>query len=642
MADFSSNATQLTAPQGAGANAVAPATANTFPSGLVNAIGSIFTDTLQQSVKQKAEEQKNTAIKSYVDEETKLNAAVAAGAMSPQEAAARGRSNFSKHASTYTAYIEDFKKAGEALKGFSEKGDVEEAVSNDKAIRKADIEDARKRGLTFFPGMSKQAEDANIKAAQAEVLSEKKLAAFYKEQEYKRANGEYDEKVAERQRKDLSIETINSIAGTHLPAFQQMGKSLGEQVSSGKLSPEAAQIQLSERFSNISASIVAASRVNPELAAPWRAIFGEMNDINKKLLDPKLKAEDYKAQYDILLNKAQLMAVSKDPRVLAAASLNKMMPMNAAVAAQSTEAAQSAFNIIATTPSDSKEFVETVVGNPSVEAGVLKLAREGLKTLQGGKIEQKDVVETQAANTVNTLLKQTGALLDRGVEPAQLKGMAEFLASTEYGKYAKEGKVDAQANFFAKRVFQLSYEPAIINGVQAKFQENLYGQAAFGQKQGTPKTVDSAVDVKFTGNGVVFIPKAVAKMDSVEIQSQREAVASLATTQRAINQLISIGAHMEGHTNYKKFWEENKHIWFPTKFDSPEAQTKPISPSPTRNSSEEAMAQAVQLTAAEQQRGDTYDKSSANIAELEGEIKKATNPAIKKILMDELKRLKGN
>lgn len=640
MADFSSNATQLTAPQGAGANVVAPATANTFPSQLVSALGSIFVDGITNSVKQKAQEQKNAAIKSYVDEETRLNSAVASGTISPQEAAARGRANFSKHASTYSAFIDDFKKAGEALKGFSEKGDVEEAVSNDKAVRKADIEDARKRGLVFFPGMSKKAEDANIKAMQAEVVAEKKLAAFYKEKEYERSTGEYNEKVAERQRKELSVETINSIAGTHLPAFQQFGASLGEQVSSGKLTPEAAQIQLGERFGNIRASIIAASRTNPELASPWQSVFGELNDLNKKLIDPKMKAEDFKSQYDILLNKAQLMAVSKDPRVLAAASLNKMMPMNAAVAAQSTEAAQSAFNIIATTPYNGKDFVETVVGNPSVEAGVLTLAREGLKSLQGGKIEQKDIAEVQASNTVNTLLKQTGALLDRGVETSQLRGMAELVASTEYGKYVTSGKVDAEANFFAKRVFQLSYEPAIINGIQKKMQDNLYGQAAFGQPQGAPKTVDSAVDIKFTGTGVVFIPKTVAKMDRVEVQSQREAVASLATTQRAINQLISIGAHMEGHTNYKKFWEENKHIWFPTKFDQPENKTSG-SPNPARNSSEEQMAKAVQLTAAEQQRGDIYDKSPANIAELEGEIKKATNPAIKKILMDELKRLKG-
>ena len=640
MADFSTNATELSAPQGAGARPVEPVTASTSIVGALKNIGSIFVDALEQSAKSKAAEQKNSAIKSYVDEETRLNAAVASGAMDPREAAARARANFSKHASTYTAYIEDFKKAGEALKGFSEKGDVEEAVSNDKAIRKADIEDARKRGLVFFPGMSKKAEDANITAMQAEIQAEKKLAAFYKEKEYERAEGTYNASVAERQGKNLSIDTINSIAGAHLPAFQQFGASLGEQVTSGKITPEAAQIQLGERFSNIRASIVAASRTNPELASPWQSVFTEINELNKKLIDPKTKAEDFKSQYELILNKAQLMAVTKDSKVLAATALNKMMPMNAAVAASTTLAAQSAFNIIATTPADSKQFLETIVGNPSVEAEVFNLAREGLKALQSGKTTDKETADLQASNTVNNLLKQTGEMLGKGVDAQQLRNAAQFYASTEFGKAVKEGKADAQFRVLAKQVFQLSYSPVIEEGIAKKFQENVYGQAAFGQKQGEPKTVDSVVDVKFTGSGVVFVPKGGVKLDPVELRSQQEEVAKLASTQRAVNQLISMGAHMEGHTDYKKFWEENKHIWFPTKFAPPEAQ-KP-SANPARTAAEEQMAKAVQLTPAEQARGDRYDKSAANIAELETEIKNATSPSIKKILMDELKRLKGN
>ena len=42
----------------------------------------------------------------------------------------------------------------------------------------------------------------------------------------------------------------------------------------------------------------------------------------------------------------------------------------------------------------------------------------------------------------------------------------------------------------------------------------------------------------------------------------------------ALNQVIRIGAHMEGTTDYAKYWENNKHLIMPSIYPDP-AKLKP-------------------------------------------------------------------
>jgi hypothetical protein len=41
------------------------------------------------------------------------------------------------------------------------------------------------------------------------------------------------------------------------------------------------------------------------------------------------------------------------------------------------------------------------------------------------------------------------------------------------------------------------------------------------------------------------------------------------TNTKVVNQLVKAGAHMEGHTNYDKYWEANKHQILPNMFPDP-------------------------------------------------------------------------
>lgn len=564
MADFGVQATQLSQPSAAGASPLAPvqeANPQSSVLPLVSSIVDIFGRGLERDNKAKAEQLKQSVVAGYVRRETEINDAVATGQMSPAEASARSRANFNQHASGYSQYIGDFESAAKALKGFTEKGVVEDTLATEKKQREADITQAQGRGFIFTPGMSVAQQNDQIRAAKAGVAAELQLASFYKAQDEKRAQGNYDQAVSQREEKDLSIKLINEIAGTNYEAFQSFSVSLAADVKSGKIAPDAAQAQLNARFANISGSIQAAARANPELAAPYRSLYQDMYTLGQKLLDPKSQAEDLDNQLKVLQTKMKLVAMG-DTQVAAAVVANQLLPNNASLALSSAPSGIRAMAILSGKPVNEKGFTPQVVGDPAAEADYLKLLKSGLQSIKAGKVQNNEAAVVQATNAVNNTLKQTGDMLNKGVEAKDLKGVAEFFASAEYGEFAKGGGLDPQANQTAKKAFQLIYEPAIIKGVQEKL-DSLKSRTATGTVDGpSSNSILDAVDIKFTGSGIMFSPKN-SGLTQGEVGAQQKTVEQLRLAQQAVNQLVHIGAHMEGTTDYSKYWEENKHIYMP-------------------------------------------------------------------------------
>lgn len=579
MADFSVQATSLAAPTGAGSSPVAPVTVaptetadlgvGKFP--IVGEIVDIFAKGMVQSRKEEAEKRKNTIVQAYIRGETTINDAVESGQMSPAQAAARSRANFNQYAAGYGEYIEDFDKAGKALRGFTAKGEVEEKLKTEEKRLEADINQARERGFTFLPNMSNQARDAQINAAKIGIQSDRALQAQYQANAEKRAQGTFDAAVAAREDKDLSFRLINDIAGSNITAFQEFNKTLGDQVRNGTMTQPMALSALNERFANISGALQAAARTNPELASPYRSLFDDMYKIGLKLTDPKENADALQQQLTIKQTQMKLIAMN-DSKIAAAVVANQLLPNNPSLALSSAPEGIRAITILSNTPVGQPGYVPQVVGNPDAEAPALKLLKGGLNDLKTGKVADKEVAKIQASNSVNQILKQTGEMIDKGgVGPAELKGVASFFASPEYAGFVTSGTIDPVAAGTAKKTFQLLYEPAIIRGVQERLSNTLArglaeGGGASVVKAPAPTTLAEAVDIKFSGSGIVFEPKAKPGLAPSELRSQRVMVESLRSAQLGINQLIHIGAHMEGSTDYNKYWEENKHLYMPGYF----------------------------------------------------------------------------
>jgi len=218
MAQFGIEATQLSAPQGAVASPVAPVTAGLLDNGVGGALGNIvniFAKGIESNQKAEAEALKKSVVSSYVKGQQKINEAARSGQMSPSEAKMRSRAHFGEFASGYSEYISDIEGAAKALRGNTELGDVEDEVKAGQDLQKAAKTAAQSAGFTFIPGMTSAQEQSQIDAHQASVRADAEMSRLLRNNAEKRAQGTYDQGVADREAKDLSLRLINTIADTN-------------------------------------------------------------------------------------------------------------------------------------------------------------------------------------------------------------------------------------------------------------------------------------------------------------------------------------------------------------------------------------------------------------------------------------------
>lgn len=574
MAEFGVQATDLAAPSGGG-QVIPPVqeqavSVNVLPlvDSLVNAWGHVNA----ANQKKQALDRKNAIIGSYVREETAINDAVTSGQMTAAQAAARSRANANKHSASYPEYIGEFKNAADALKGITERGQVEQQIQDEREIRKKDIVQAQERGYTFYPGMGQEAENAQIRAAKISIQAEANQRTQFAINQEARANGTYNQAVADRQAKNSSMQMINQITEGSMTAFSKLSTDLGEQVRSSNMTPEQAQATLTQHYSKIQGAIQAAAGVDPTLASTYRTLFDDTYKIGLKLIDPKTGAENTQNMLNEMIAKVQLATVSRNPKILGAVVLNKLMPQNASVALATTPEAIEAVAFASQIGAGMNVVAPNIVGVPEVESGTIKILTSALDKLKTKKGDDDEIVKIQASNSVNVMLKQTGEFLDKGLaRPENLKDLAGFFASPAYGELVKNGEIDKDAQQAAKKTFQIVYEPAIVKGVNKVLQDSYNVITSVSGGRGLmPKVTSESrpnaplVSVQYDSSGVKFIPNE--GFSGADQSKQKEVLGNLRDATKAVNQLVKLGAHLEGTTDYQKFWEENKHIYLPSMF----------------------------------------------------------------------------
>jgi len=590
LADLASMA-QLTPAQGAGTGAIEPVrqvdTSRSLLVGMSNIFESVgdYIKSEKDRAKQEAKTREEAVIKSFIKDENKFAQMLESGQISPAQAAARSRANFREYANSYGEFIGELEKAAKALKGNTELSEAEKQLEAERIQFNNDRNAASQAGFLFVPGMTRDQEMAQIRAHKADVIAGKEAKERREIAAEERAQGTYNAQLDAKREKDAAFNTINSVAGANLEAYQKFIVSLGNSVRSGKMSPDEARALNLERYNNISASIQAAARVNTELAAPFRSLFEEINKVGEKLIDPKTATEDLQNKLKQLTTTSKLTAMA-DPEVKAAIVAYELFPNSPTITLGTSKEAMKAITLMASDPKDGK-FIPQVVGDPKVEGETVDFLKAAIKDIPTKDKTKQEAAMTQAGNSVNNLLKQTSKFIDEGADPKKLSKLADFYASPEYAVLVNNGKIDMEAAQAAKKVFQLNYEQALVKGVQDKLTGYLFDPKGRGKDQIAPIAVKDAVDVKFTGSGIVFEAKPIHNIYGpnqpppidIERRKQQDIVKELNTAQKAINQLIHIGAHMEGTINYAKYWEANKHLLIPSMFSPPEMPTKP-SPSP--------------------------------------------------------------
>lgn len=580
MADFGINATHLSDPQGSGTGAVAPVqehVANTSDMPLFSAIGDIFARGLQQNAKDVAAKRKNAVIGEYINNENVYGDALTTGQWNASQTSMASRSNLSKFAAAYPEYHQDLMQARSLVYGGTEVGEAQKKVDAEQKQKEADIAGASAKGFQFYSGMSEQATAATLDAyktglrVEAQFKQDTERAAETRAQGAdERAKGTYTMSVDDHVAKENAANGAREVASKNFDALTASAQDIVNKMKSGTLSPESAQALHASNVSRIQAGLLAISGKNPEMAAPWIKLFGDIDSNIKAQLDPtKKSADDLKLLQDrlqTLIVNGKLAAVEKNPKMLKAVVSSQLFPGEGMVTLANAPVVRD-FMLSSGGNDPSLPPAPQIVGTKD-DAAAFKNVKDAVKKLNTMPADQKVKATVEATNIVNTLLDQT-TKVDGSMNPASLKEASKFYASTEFGTMALAGQINKQTASNAQRVFQVQYEPAVKSAIIQKLEVEV--------APGEP--LSRTVGMKLVGGNVVFEQKPI-KMPAVSgIHSFIEAgmkgndvvagKADLKDAEAGLNQLIRMHAHLEGTTDYAKYWEDHKHELMPTIFPDP-------------------------------------------------------------------------
>lgn len=575
MADFSENATQLSAPQGQGAAPIAPVTGNVLGNGVGEAISntlSIFAKGMGLETKDKAKEAQNSVVNSYSSRLGSLNSALESGQISPSEAASRQRTLHSQYLASYGQYADEFEKVRSGYSKGASLGVVEDqekaAIASWNKSRDAAIAD----GFPITGTMDKRTQETLVSLHQQQVRTNAELKTLYASNDEKRAAGRYDREIIDRETRDKELSLVTNAADTALTTSETLLQNMVNRMKAGG-NPQEIAVEWASWMSRVDGQIQAASGTNPQLASGYRSVFDSLRAQGNKMFEPgaDVNALENEVKKIMLTNKAQLLAY---PDFAAVVASSQLMGSNAELALKATPiVSQTISKVIGV---DTSGRPQNVIGDPQLEKPVMQFLDQSLKQYAAGGFKDGEKAKTELATGIRTTLRQAAEAINReNFKASDLKAAADLVSSPSYGKFVAENPVDPATNALATQVFQQFYEKNVVEGVNKKLNETFNFNTLTKPNPSLPRgdtttqqtrALDiSNVNVQFTGTSVVFGLKALPADPANRSFAMRKMEETKAY-QDALGRMVRMGAHLEGNTNYQKYWENNKHILLPQMF----------------------------------------------------------------------------
>lgn len=555
MADFN---VDLAQPRGEGAGyvaapsqriGVAPVQNNSLGV-LVEGAASLF-KAYQQGKAADKEKEKAGIIAGFAQEQTALNDAMAQGSISKHEAAARARTNVSKYVGMFPAYSKEFSSVNKDLFEHTDLGEAKDETQLWKDQRKTILADMQKAGVVISPSMSPQTQENLMSAFQETRRVEAETEKRIKRNAEARAQSNEERAAIQFEDKENAAKGLVALGAAHLTTSQSFVSDLTRRVSGGA-DPLAAKQELVQYFSNIEGAVNAVAAKNPELGNSWKQMFSEVRKMGEEGIDGKLNAEALDNQLKTIKNKAQLMALA-DPTMQGLYATSALL--HGQIPATFYETNQAARDTLARVAGGKPSA--PILGDAGTEKASNDLVTKNVRELKNGTHKQPEQAKEQLGRITTKLMQEMDGLSsDPTANYKKLANVSDLLASPEWAYMVENGVVSKEHNEKAKQAFQMIYTKDVSKGVVDK----LKSQFTFTNAPAKPLT--DIVDIKWSGSGVTF-DKKPQYLTAFERQDQAQYVRELNSSSIALNKLIHIGAHMEGHTDYAKYWETNKHLMLP-------------------------------------------------------------------------------
>jgi hypothetical protein len=576
MAEFGERATQLSPPQGAGAAPVGPATTGVLDNGVIKGIASIadiFEKGLQASAKEKALAAQQAVVGGYARKLQSLNDAATTGQLKPSEVAARQRALHSEYVGSYAQYVDELDKVKKSFQG-TEIGAAEEKLKTEQELRKERISSAQKDGFPIVEGMDEKTINMMVEAHQADIRVNEEFQRTVRRNKEQRDAGRWSNEVSDRELKDKSIVLLNDVVNTYVDTSLTYAADIGNRLRSGTIDANMAAAEWATYATKIEAQLQAVAGRNPELAGSYRSLFNDIRNVGTKFLDPTSDLKQVEDQEKLIIARKKLIQLN-DPAMANLVASSQLLGSNADLALRGSGIVTKVLANLGSKSVDSPGQKDQLVGNPEVEKNAFEVLKGGISKLNSGAYTDEPKAKQEIANTINNALSQVGDALGRpGTDPKFLNAVADFVASPQYAKFASENKLDARSISLAEKTFSIAYNDPLIKAVEQKITEAFTvkpglvpNRAATGETlQPTEKTFDkSNLKAQFSGSGIYFDLKEIP-VNPQERRNAEQVLLTLRDSEKVVNKLLRIGAHLEGSTNYDKYWNDNKHILLPSLF----------------------------------------------------------------------------
>lgn len=585
---FGVDATQLSAPQGAGAQAIqgvaTPTSTFTLPEGIMNIGVQVVKDIRAGEIaktKEAKDAQKNDLISRYVTSVNRLVEDGEASGMSPSEITARRRAIGSQFASQAASMgiIEDLDKANKALNNLGAAGAVESAEEQARAQRIKDVDFLRGRGRYVPPTASPEyIQELLDNSAQLDFY-EKQYQQERKEIDSSRSDLTFSQSQADRATKEAGVKYLTSYAATQFTATQTQTQEVADRFRSGEITIDEARLQINKSAVETEAVLVQMAASNPELATPYKQAFSKLHEVQLKRLESP--SEELDLELKTHINRAKLMMIQRTPEALQAVAASQLLGQTTIGALNAESLAARIIPQMTMTDTSKGNVVTNVVGSTAdknAENTLYSVASQGLDLVRSGKALNQEASKKESFQLVNNILDQLGDKYGSGkIASKDLLEVTTFMQSDSFAYFVKEGGLNPAIATQAKKAYQQLYAKDVNGTIRAALaqevpmgtRETAIGKTAVARGEApetTPMTTMDLIDLNFVGGAVQFVPKPdseVGKMTSSKNAITQERIRELRSHQNLLNKVVRIGAHLEGTTDYQAYWEKNKSAILP-------------------------------------------------------------------------------
>lgn len=667
-AEFGPEATQLSAPQGAGATPLegiktpASGTDHSIVSTFISGLGNMF----EGMSKNKAEQEEKKIIREFVTELTKndqmrLQTGDRTKWMSQQQII------HNKYAGIHSDLIDKFQKVVNFRKG----GLVEEQETEAQAEQKrrdALLSEASKFAPT---NVSPESQDMLIETVRTTNLMKERTAEYQESAKFRASMAASDREAYDAKHRKESAQLVVKLAGSHEASLNSVLFDLAKRVQAGG-DPLLAQKEAQAYYDKIQFGLSAAAADNPQIAAPFKANIENIWNTYKDSLKPGADLTFLENEKKKIQTRAYVSLFGKDPKFAELAQLSQTFANQPGVLI-ALDSKISSFLVAnghigngRTSPAIESAAGERIVGVPSLEKPAYEAIKATVKLSLDGKPYDRAVQTKEAHGQIKAVVDQFVDLhLVNKLTPETRKNMNELLLDKSMAKFLKENPLPVSLANGLTRVVEETFKQykgtvrtLLSDVLQGAYKNDPGNQALMPspsvlgggvENYDIPDTrrgkdVDplDAINISWKGNRMVFTP---VKMP-VDPAQQAMLITRLNKAADVLSNGVIIGAHVQGEENYGKYFDSVKHLMFEGKFPIPDVpkvekqKAPPPPPGVKRNEAEEAMAKDVaELNTPSPPDGNEGIRLQYNLDSIRKELKKHKKGSTEyNILMEEFAR----